>query len=152
MLHELGGILKEWIQEDAFSKLKEKRYSEPLTGPLDRPYHVLSQHPLLCGTLLLNIRLRLQDAGVQMVNGWGSIICGAHMYNAARKKGYHPIAWPDMGAFIAIHSPELIFVGKAPSSSDEYSKHFCLAAGVSVAALRGGQGHSKQIMSKNGSR
>lgn len=152
LLRELDEILEEWIEEDAFSKMKEKMYSRPLTGPLDRPYYLLSQHPLLCGTLLLDIRLRLQDPGIIMVNGWGSILCGAHLYNAARKEGYLPMAWPDVEAFIAIHSPELIFVGKAPSSSDDYFKRFCLAAGMTAAVLGRGQRHSKQLQSKNGSR
>ena len=37
---------EEFVEEDEFSKMKEQIYSEPLTGPLDRPYDLLSQHPL----------------------------------------------------------------------------------------------------------
>lgn len=77
MLQELDEILNEWVEEDDFSKMKEKIYSKALTGRLDRPHYLLSQHPLLCGTLLLDIRIRLQDAGIHTVNPWGSIICGA---------------------------------------------------------------------------
>ncbi|CAF9930434.1 MAG: hypothetical protein ALECFALPRED_004603 [Alectoria fallacina] len=57
-----------------------------------------------------------------------------------------------MEAFIVIHSPELIFVGKAPSSSDQYSKHFCLVKGMSATAFCRGQLRSKQVMSRKGSR
>ena len=97
---------EEFVEEDAFFKMKEQIYCEPLTGRLDRPYHLLSQHPLWCGTLLLDIRIRLQDAGIPMVNGWGSILRGAHLYNATRKERYLPTAWVDMKALVAIHSPE----------------------------------------------
>lgn len=71
------------------------------------------------------------------------------------------IAKPVQEALIAIHSPERIFVGKAPSSSSSsssvsslgpYPKHFCLAQGTSVTALAGGHRRNKQFMSKNGTR
>lgn len=101
---------------------------------------------------MLDIRFRLQDAGIQMVNDWGSILCGAHLYNASRKKGYLPTAWVNMKALVAIHSPERIFIGKAPSSSDQYSKHFSLAKGVDVTAFSRGRRGSERVMSKNGSR
>lgn len=95
-VHELDEIVQDCVEEDAFSKEKKERYSEPLTGDLNRPFHLLSQHPLLCESLLLDIRLRQQDAGIQMANGWGSIICGAHLYNVARQEGYLPTTWVDM--------------------------------------------------------
>ena len=153
LVRDLDGILENCIERDVFSKEKEEIFSEPSTGPLDRPYHLLSQHPLLCGTLLLNIRLRLQGAGIPMVNSWGSIICGAHLYNAARQEGHLTTAWVDMEAFIAIHSPELIFVGKAPCSLGQYSNHFGLARGVSITAFsRDRRKSGTKTMSKQGPR
>lgn len=104
--------------------------------------------PLLCGTLLQYVRLRLQDASIAMVNGWGSILCGAHLYNAARQEGYLSTGWVDMEAFIAMHSPELIFVGKVPSSVDEYCKQLCFAQGMSITFYSHGPQRSKSISKK----
>lgn len=152
LVRELDGILEDYIERDVFSKKKEKIFSEPSTGPLDRPYHLLSQHPLLCGTLLLNIRLRLQAVGIPIVNGWETITCGAHLYNAARQEGHLTTAWVDMEAFVAIHSPALIFVGKAPSSLDQYNKHLCLASGISVTSFSRDRRKSGMLMSKKAPR
>lgn len=98
---------------------------------------MLRRNPLLCGLLLLRIRLQNQNCGLTLANAWGTILEVAHIYVAARH--YDTVSqipvpalhdWPEMDMILHLHGKDDIFAGKVPSDIDESSDAFMNMMGM----------------------
>lgn len=99
----------------------KKLYNEIDIGP---PFNLRKQHPLLCGTELLCLRLLSQDAGISIGCTWGSILYTTHAYNAFRNAGALDVDWPLMEWIISYFTPEKLFAGFRPQTLEECFKRY----------------------------
>lgn len=125
------------------------------------PYFLLRRHPLYCGLLAFRFSWTVQQISLKIANHWDHIFPAAHLYNAVmqeyikkNKKSHRP--WQDLEHMITFHEDSYIFVGRRPTSIDEYWRRLELATGTSVTAFspinthtRNG-GHAASRSSKGG--
>ncbi|KAK4199186.1 hypothetical protein QBC40DRAFT_307683 [Triangularia verruculosa] len=100
-----------------------------------KPVVFLKRHPLYCGLWVADMRSRLHESGVGLNYCFGSILYVGHLYNALQAEGLIPEdkKWDDMELFFKTQGGrDKFFIGKAPSSIDEYHKQFCLVMGFSA--------------------
>lgn len=81
VLRDIQKLAKEWTQEDRVGIATVKGVSNVRT----RPYHLLKNHPVLCGLLIFRLNILLNDSGINFCNAWGTAVYPAHLYNAARQ-------------------------------------------------------------------
>jgi hypothetical protein len=109
---------------------------------------------LLCGSILFDRKIEMQNAGVAFLNAWGSVKFAAQIYNAARKENFLEKKWEDMEFAIQVYGERNIFAGSAPSSAEDYFKCFALAVGYSAQnfARSGRRPHTQALTSNRGPR
>ncbi|CZR63378.1 uncharacterized protein PAC_13275 [Phialocephala subalpina] len=123
-----------WVMEDIISSSRNK-YADCLeleSTSHTPPHYYYENHPLLCGLMVANITLSMQDIGIQLSDHWGCITAMAHLYNAAQNSHYLEHSWPDMEALIRIHGEANFFVGNRPVGAENYFIGYQLAKGVSA--------------------
>jgi hypothetical protein len=120
-----------WINQDLLTKAVKKWSTTNLQklGAELKPFSLLRQHPLLCGSLAYWLNLSLQEIGISLANAYDSIVSAAHLYNAARQSKGLSVSWPDIEYLISVHS---IFVGGPPSEPADFFKRFQIALGASL--------------------
>ncbi|KAH9812435.1 hypothetical protein DFH28DRAFT_930873 [Melampsora americana] len=137
-------VVQNYVLADRMTKLKiacknsiERRtpagrqlYNDIDIGP---PFNLHKQHPLLCGTELLALRLLSQDAGITVASAWGSVLYTTHAYNAFRKTGALDVDWPLMESIISYFTPEKLFAGFRPQTLEECFKSYNLLMGTSLS-------------------
>jgi hypothetical protein len=127
---------EEWINQDIYSLAHQKLFKDSKSqAALIQPYSLFSRQPFLCGLMLFRLNMRLQEAGIVLVNAWGSLPTVLHLYNAVQHESPNDDfpRWEDLEAVINIHSKEIIFVGDYPGNPAEYLKRFCLMMGWSAS-------------------
>lgn len=153
VLKRVRSLAQEWTQEDLMAKTMANTLKG--MGVKPRPYHLLKNHPILCGLLTFQLNVLLQEGGMKVCTAWGSLIYPAHLYNAARQSAHLEATWADIDYMISVHSPQRIFVGVPPSEPSEYLKRFLLALGASAsnfARNRRPGGRALLVESKKGPR
>lgn len=123
-----------WINQDPLTKAVKKWSTTNLEelGVDLKPFSLLMQHPLLCGSLAYWLSLSLQEIGISLANAYDSILSAVHLYNAARQSKDLSVSWPDIEYLISVHSAQRIFVGGPPSEPEDFFKTFQIALGASV--------------------
>jgi hypothetical protein len=99
--------INEWVKSGHLGVLKnglqnEFGYSSQFQKT---PFYFYKNHPLLCGLMVANITLSMQNIGIQLADYWGYIMVGAHLYNAVLKKKLNSKEikdWPDMELLIKL--------------------------------------------------
>lgn len=74
----------------------------------------------------------MQEYGIRLFNGWGSVVTVAHLYEACRQGGYLGKTWPDMELIMDILTREKLFAGRVPKSPEEAFKTASLMIGISA--------------------
>ena len=152
ILHHVQEDVEHFIEHDwMLSRIAPQKNR---AGQKMGEFALYKSHPLLCGIMAFNISLRMQEAGMILMNAWGTGIYLAYLYNAIR---YEPMAesvrWPDMDELIALHTEERLFVGGRPTDHLDSLKKVCLVMGVSADAFGGRQrAQPKVSLSKKGPR
>lgn len=148
----LRGILEtidRYVANDIFIGMKS-----PDSDPKDDEWFTfLKWHPMQAGLLMFNLNLRMQKAGMALVNAWGSVTCLAYLYNAIEQEEVVSLKWPDMDRIIDFHSEERIFFGRRPKDVNESVKKMCLAMGYAPESFTTkGRRAPKSVVSKKGPR
>ena len=117
-------------------------------------FALFKNHPILCGIMAFNINLGMQEAGLNLINAWGTGIFLAYLYDAiAREEIAQAARWPDMDKLIEMHTEERLFFGGRPKTNDDAYKKLCLAMGVSPEAFAAPEMRSRNVpLSKHGPR
>jgi hypothetical protein len=113
-------------------------------------FYLYKRQPILCGLLAFRTTLMLKELGIAHCNAFGTGVFPAHLYNALQQKP----SWPDMDKLIDLHTPERVFLGGRPTTTDNCFKQACLMLGHSVAdfAVNQRRGPKRVVVSKNGPR
>lgn len=112
-LHE---DVSNWILEDALYTFRQTvmpaniQRNLKAAGGIEKHF-LLKSHGVLCGLLMFNFTLRMQNMGLAIVNQWYDVPQMAYLYNIAQQAGVKGLKWPDMDVFIAIHGEDHIFIG-----------------------------------------
>ncbi|KAK4569715.1 hypothetical protein LTR86_002683 [Recurvomyces mirabilis] len=126
---KLRDLAQEWTQEDKIGKHPISR----TTHIPPKPFHLLKNQPVLAGLLIFYFNMQLNDGGLQLCNGWGTVVYPAHLYNAIQQGTGFTQDWDDMDYILDTHSPSRIFVGTPPTEPQDFLKRFTLALGVSAS-------------------
>lgn len=65
-------------EKESYEKLNIRNLIEPAPDPLN----IYSNNPLTCGTILFDLKLLTEEAGMTFTNHHQSIMCMAYLYNA----------------------------------------------------------------------
>lgn len=130
-LQDIMAYIKEWIEDDIVSTALHRHGGSQGTI---RPFRLLHNHPILCGLKVFRLHILLQHAGIEMSNASGSVVCAAHIYNAACRSGGLRQPWRDMDYVIDVHTPKRVFCGSFPSLVADYFDRFLLALSVTQRA------------------
>ncbi|KAK5171355.1 uncharacterized protein LTR77_004499 [Saxophila tyrrhenica] len=125
-----------WVMDDVLSDMRNQNMPRHIQKSLEaaggiEKHFLLKSHAILSGLLAFNFTLRMQAAGVLLMNQWYEVVKMAYLYNAIRQSGICSLTWPDMDVFIELHGAEHIFPGGRPTTADESLKKLELAAGIS---------------------
>lgn len=137
-------VLKE-IQSD-ITFFVESDWFLPKAGPANMrsghtcgSFALYKAHPLLCGVLMFNLSLRMQELGQLLMNAWGTGMYLAHMYNSIRQDpGGGNVQWPDMDELIRLHTEERLFCRTRPTDHEESFKRLSLVMALSLGNFAGG--------------
>ena len=123
-MEEIMMYAKEWTENDAVGTTLHQRGGGAASV---RSCRLLRLHPILCGLKVFRLEMLLQHSGVEMCNDSGSVICAAHIYNAACRSGSLQKNWRDIDYVIDLHTPERVFSGSTPTVAVDYFDKFLLA-------------------------
>jgi hypothetical protein len=118
-----------WIKQDEIAKRIAAYSGNEVEWPL---FSLLQHHPLLCGTFVYYINLRLLWLGIFSDSACDTIFSAAHLYNAANQSHLLSGIWPDMEHIISVQKAKNLFVGGLPTQEKDFYKRFQLALGAGV--------------------
>lgn len=133
--------LRDWTLEDPSSEYEDDLPDEKT---ISRRAAFLSINPIICGLLLLRIRIILHDESVGVANEWSTIQYAGHLYSAMQEEELlvrasvpnDPAAvnhkWTDMDFVIKLYDDIRFFYGARPRNPEEYFKQFSLILGYSA--------------------
>ncbi|KAI5306217.1 hypothetical protein KEM56_001807 [Ascosphaera pollenicola] len=110
-----------------------KKKTLDMPGGIGKPYDWLKQHPVFAGLYLFHLKSMYQRLGIGFVNAWGSIRYMGHLYNALRHEKMLQKQWTDMEILFTFHKD--FFVGKQPTTADEYMTRHALSMGSTASAF-----------------
>jgi hypothetical protein len=102
--------------------------------PTDWANFLRKVNPNTCGKMGLNLLVLREEISLRWAAKARPASCMTHLVNALRQTGRLTIDWPEMDRFIHLHMHPL-FRGELPTSTDQMSSRFFLAAGASAQAL-----------------
>jgi hypothetical protein len=108
---------------------KHRRYLEDHIGPSIQARFLRYTNPLMCGTLLLQLRIIYEEFGMRFANSYPSICAMGQLFHAETKLGKIKSRWPDMELVITLHMKE-IFRGTLPLDTDAMLQRALLTAGT----------------------
>jgi hypothetical protein len=82
--HDVLNLIVNFVQKDWIGNIR-KGFAGP--GVVTPPFYLFNTHPTLCGLMVANITLSMQDLGITLADYWESIMAVAHAYNASLKSG-----------------------------------------------------------------
>lgn len=128
--------------------VRQQVFGDLYSAGQTEPYCLLSRHPLLRGLMQFTLTLRLRDTGLSTIP-WRSILYVALLYHALRMTSVLADPWPEMDTFIAVCTPEKLFIGGLPTTLEDCFKRFCLMAGVAPESFarnrRPKHGHAAEV-------
>lgn len=99
------------------------------------PSSFLEWHPMQAGLIMCNITLRMHEAGIALVNGWGSVLYLAHLYSFLQTEGWISVRWPDMDRLIEYHHQHRMFNGCKPDTLKKAFFRLCTMLGFDAESL-----------------
>ena len=141
LIKDIYSTVDTWVIKDPISETI--CCSVPWKNPSEK-HVLLSRHSILCGLSMFHLNIRMQSAGQQLVTQWYDVQLLAFLYNLVKVQAYPNLIWPDMEAFINIHSESHIFVGSRPKNASESLNRLELATGISSAAQFARDARSRQ--------
>jgi hypothetical protein len=134
-LRALAEFIEEWISVDSVGNVVTFCAEAADKPYIPKDFHLLRNHPLLCGTVCFQIRQNLQTFGIILDDCWGAIRFSAHLYNAVRQENLCTQVWQSMDYILQSHLLD-IFLGGLPKdigACDRQLKICCL--GISALAF-----------------
>ncbi|KAJ5326011.1 hypothetical protein MYU51_000845 [Penicillium brevicompactum] len=131
-IQDIGSTIKSWIIQDIFQDTRIRCELDKV-GTAPEKHALFSQHAILCGLILFSLNMRMQFVGQKLVTQWYDVQQLAFLHNLVLKTSpmHKDLRWPDMDAFIKIHSESHIFVGSRPKNAAESLNRLQLATGIS---------------------
>ncbi|MCJ1231126.1 hypothetical protein MMC12_007802 [Toensbergia leucococca] len=137
-----------WISRDV---LLLKRKAGYMARP-GKPYHLLSQHPMMCGIMMFSLELKMQQAGMEYANNSFFIMTTVHLYNTLWQNGFLSIRWDDMDELIATIGIDHLFQGEVPATPEACIARYLLANGVAAHSFAANRRSTRMVQSKRGAR
>lgn len=139
----INGI-KEWIDTDKIQILKDSLwYMQPPKQKLELKklsspspaFKLFKEHPLLCGLMLFDFQIALQEAGLHDANQSISILSCAHLYNAVQKTNLLSRQWEDLEHILSSHRAGEFFLRSQPDTLSAFVRQWVAVDGVSATVF-----------------
>lgn len=126
--------VQDFVIADTFGIVKSglRRDAPVVKFPLFR------RHAVLCGTLMFNLNLRMQELGLYLQNARVDAQCLSYLYNTLQVEMNENLMspkWPDMELFIATQGEEMMFIGSRPKTVGEANKKLAISQGISAGTF-----------------
>lgn len=141
--------MDDWVKRDCVNEAMQQMGLPNIPAG---SFRLLKANPVFCGLLSLNFRLLCHEASIVFVNAWGSVVYSGQLYNAVRQEKLLDKHWQDMDDLIALHGPQDLFVGSAPTAAEDYLKRFTLMMGYSASNHASNRRRNDPAASKAGPR
>ncbi|KAE9971728.1 hypothetical protein BLS_004332 [Venturia inaequalis] len=150
--------LRDWALEDPSSAYEDDL---PDQKTISHRAAFLRINPILCGLVLLRIRIVLHDEGIGVANEWSTIQHAGYLYSAIQQRKRPRKAplpngtaavdqkWTDMEFVIKLYGDTRFFYGARPRSPEEYFKQFFLTLGYSATNFASHRRKSQAQQSKH---
>ena len=116
--------------------------------PAKDPNFLYAQNPLYGGTLMFNLALDMEKAGITFANHHLTIFAMAHLYNLLQQTKVIKGNWPELDRIIQLHIGQL-FAGQLPTRPSECHTRLSIRMGTTANAFarnqRAPRGSSRQI-------
>ncbi len=109
-----------------------KKMNLSMIEPAEDPAFIFNRNPLYCGSLVFNIAIDMEIAGIQLANHHLTIFAVAHLYNALQQTKVVQGKWPEMDKIIELHIGQL-FAGKLPTKPAECHTRLSVRMGASAS-------------------
>jgi hypothetical protein len=129
----MKGEIQMWMTGDFISELRRM-----LRCPQSET-NLLARSPVLCGRILLWLKLAYQQTGLSMVNSWGLVPAAAGLYNAQQLAGIIDAStrWPDVDLLESVHGTKGLYgVDTKPESLRATTDAFGRVLGFSPDSRR----------------
>lgn len=102
--------------------------------PAEDPLHMYTGNPLACGTALFDLRLMVEECGIEFHNHHLSAWSAAHLYSILHVTTLLDVHWPEMDDFIKVNFYEL-FCSQVPQNCKLANSRLAMKLGVSPTAF-----------------
>ena len=119
----------------------EKMDLKPIK-PAKDPNFLYAKNPLYGGTLMFNLALDMEKAGITFANHHLTIFAMAHLYNILQQTKVIPGKWPELDRIIQLHIGQL-FAGQLPTKPSECHTRLSIRMGTTANAFARNQRASK---------
>ena len=111
----------------------EKMDLKPIK-PAEDPNFLYANNPLYGGTLMFNLALDMEKAGIAFANHHLTIFAMAHLYNVLQKTNLIQGKWPELDGLIQLHIGQL-FAGQLPTKPSECHSRLSIRMGTTASAF-----------------
>ncbi|MCJ1453627.1 hypothetical protein MMC28_003974 [Mycoblastus sanguinarius] len=111
-----------------------KRLNLKPIKPSTDPDFIFTHNPLLCGTMMFNVALDMEKAGIALANHQLTIFAIAHLYNALQQANIIQGRWPELDKIIHMHIGQL-FAGQLPTKPKDCRSQLSVRLGTSANAF-----------------
>ncbi|KAI4274292.1 MAG: hypothetical protein L6R38_006142 [Xanthoria sp. 2 TBL-2021] len=145
------------VTEDVMTKMRYLVFRKPTWETeygsyAQKPFFLISHHPLLCGSETTGIRLRWQCTSILVADMWQHTSAVLYLHSALKHEGCLPIPLPFLDALQELYGIENVFFGNPPNSPQAYKNHYLLVLGFSIQCFATNQrkgAHNRSKKSKN---
>lgn len=110
--------------------------------PAKDPKFLYAKNPLYGGTLMFNLALNMEKAGIAFANHHLTIFAMAHLYNVLQQMKLIECKWPELDRIIQLHIGQL-FTGQLPTRPSECHTRLSIRIGTTASAFARNQRASR---------
>ncbi|KAK7427274.1 hypothetical protein QQZ08_006210 [Neonectria magnoliae] len=135
--HQCNLKMLRWFMEDPLHEAKAliTAGGKPTMMQSIKKHRLLRRSPIVTGLALYHFRAALYDTSLTDTNAWATLILPAHLYNAARVRGFTSCFWYDTELLIQKYGEEQFFVGGRPTNITDCFTRFLLHVGLSASVF-----------------
>ena len=112
--------------------------------PAKDPNFLYANNPLYGGTLMFNLALDMEQAGITFANHHLTIFAMAHLYNVLQQTKVIQGKWPELDKIIQLHIGQL-FAGQLPTRPSECHTRLSIRMGTTANAFARDQRASRGL-------
>ncbi|KAL8686717.1 MAG: hypothetical protein Q9224_005358, partial [Gallowayella concinna] len=124
------------ITEDRMRSMRKRRFEIErgleYVAENQKPFFLLSHHPVLSGSLATSISLRWHDTSTDFADVWRHVTAVLHLHSALKQEHCLSAPIPLLQELEDLYQLEKVFFGGRPTGARAYKNHYLLTLGYSI--------------------